>query len=303
MRPLFLLALGACAEPASDMSLKLPQMPSNFDLSCVTAVDVAAHADSREPFDIGIRLFERDQRDPCVDIEPETTFEGIREQLRGRVEFDLTDDLAAIQIRGGEGTCEDFPNFHEAIFYGGANFNDGDVTLPLVPNISCTARETYKVRPLDVAAMIIDPTHACKAAPSGGETFPAVYRPSMNELTPMIMEGGTGAAAMDALTGTATLQPFAGTVGNDACITVVHHVHPTIIGATCVNKSAPLLCAHASPPPSNRGGVKWQSAQLPGRTRRPRSRPDGESSASTSPNATPNAPSPVKPTVRTEKSE
>jgi hypothetical protein len=174
-----LLALCGCAEPVVDMRLAMPaQVPQGFDLSCVRSVDVAPHRRGVTPLvDIGLRKRELGLDDPCVEIAPQTTFAGILDQLRGKVSFALDDDLAAIQIRGRVGSCADDPNYHEAIFYGGAVFDGGDLEIPIVPNISCSAKETVRVRPFEVMPMITDPTHACRAPVAdsqgcrGWETF------------------------------------------------------------------------------------------------------------------------------------
>lgn len=249
MRPVVLLfAVGACAEPAIDMSLKLPdQMPANYDLSCVTAVDVVAHeVDEEASIDVGLRLFELGERAPCVEIEPQTTFEGIRRQIAGRFAIDLPEDgLAGIQIRGRVGSCNDNPNYHEAIFYGGTTFTGGDLQIPLVPNISCNARESYRVRPVEIATMLADPAHACRATTDAIATFAGNIRPSLMdpETPPLVFEAGTGVALLDN-TGTAVVSSFANTMSADTCITVAHEGQ-LIDGVTCVNKGAPTLCGAA----------------------------------------------------------
>jgi len=240
-------ALGACAEPAIEMSLQLPQqMPAGFDLGCVTAVDVVAHEVGEElPLDIGLRL-DFGERAPCVEISPQTTFEGIRAQISGRFTLDLpADGLAGVQLRGRVGTCKDAPNYHESIFYGGATFDGGDIQIPLTPNISCTARETFKVRPLELATMIADPAHACRAVTDAIATFPGNIRPSRlgSEAPPLIFEAGTSVGLLDSA-GTATVQSFAGAMTTDTCITVAHSGQ-RIDGVTCVNKGAPTLCGAA----------------------------------------------------------
>ena len=241
---LSLLALSACAEPVVEMRLVMPQQaPANFDLSCVKAVDVAPHREGISPIvDIGLRKYELGLADPCVDITSQTTFAGILDELRGQVSFDL-DGLEAIQVRGRVGTCNDDPNFHEAIFYGGTLFDGGDVSIPLVPNISCSAKDTVKVRPFELIPMITDPLHACKPIIDNlAATFPGVMRPSKLDpaAPPITFEAGTGVAPLDG-TGASTIPAFASTMQADACISVAHE-GARGAGATCVNKNAPSLC-------------------------------------------------------------
>jgi hypothetical protein len=240
----FALGASACAEPVFEMKLKPPTMPSGFDLSCVTAVDVQAHEpfDEEAPIDIGLRQEYGLERAECVDITPSTTWDAIRSQLAGQVSLDLPDDgLAGVQIRGRTGTCNDSPNFHEAIFYGAAPFNDGDMNIPVTANISCNARETYKVRPLELAAMIADPVHACRTTTDAIATFPGNIRPSLlaPELPPLTFEAGTGVALLAA--GTAMVQSFSGAMSSDTCVALAHEGN-LIDGVTCVNKNAPTLC-------------------------------------------------------------
>ena len=240
---LFVLALGACAEPAYDMTLRLPQqMPANFDLSCVTAVDVVGHLQGEETaIDIGLRLGEEGERAPCVDIKSTTTFEGIRSQIAGKFSLDL-EDLAGIQIRGRVGSCKDTPNFHEAIFYGGTTFDGGDVTIPLTPNISCSAKETYKMRPLDLSGMLADPMHACRSVTDNVATFAGDVRPTNMDpnMAALTFEAGTGVALLDS-TGTASVQSFSGAADSSTCIAGVHEGNQSG-GLTCINKNAPTLC-------------------------------------------------------------
>jgi hypothetical protein len=239
---LFLIALGACTEPTNEMSLALPQqVPAGFDLSCVTAVDVVGHYDAEEYLDIGLRLYDMGERAPCVEISPQTTFEGIRNQIAGKFSLDL-EDLKGVQIRGRVGSCKDTPNYHEAIFYGGAPYAGGDMTIPLVPNISCAAKETYKVRPIDISAMMADPTHACHAVTDNLATFPGdIRRSNMDpELGGLIFEGGTSVALLDAA-GTASVASFSSSNDSGTCIAVAHEGQ-AIAGLTCVNKNAATLC-------------------------------------------------------------
>ena len=244
---LSLLALGACAEPVVDMRLVMPQqVPANFDLSCVKAVDVAPHRDGVAPIiDIGLRKFELKVDDPCVDISPQTSFAGVLDELRGQVSFDL-DDLAGVQIRGRVGSCNDDPNYHEAIFYGGAVYDGGDINIPLIPNISCTGKEMQRVKPFELIPMIADPLHACKPIIDNlAATFPGVIRPSkLDPVTaPLTFEAGTGVAPLDG-NGVSTIPTFSSTMQNDACIAVAHE-GPKGSGGTCVNKNAPPLCGTA----------------------------------------------------------
>ena len=240
-----LLALGACAEPAIDMSLKMPaEMPAGFDLSCVTAIDVAAHElEDEDPMDVGLRLYLTGDRDPCVEIEPQTTFEGIRSQIAGKFTLDLPEGgLAGVQIRGRTGSCKDTPNYHEAIFYGGTTFDGGSMTIPLTPNISCAAKETYKARPLEIAAMIADPLHACRPVTDTISTFAGNMRPSRldPQLAPLMFEAGASVALLDTA-GTAMVGSYASTMYNNSCIALAHEGQ-RIDGVTCVNKGAPTLC-------------------------------------------------------------
>jgi hypothetical protein len=178
-----------------------------------------------------------------VEIDPQTTFQGIRSQISGRFTLDLPDNgLAGVQIRGRTGSCKDNPNYHEAIFYGGTTFDGGSMQIPLTPNISCAATETYKARPLEISAMIADPTHACRAVTDGISTFGGNIRPSRldPELAPLMFEAGTAVALLDAA-GTAMVGSFSNTMSNESCVTIAHEGQ-RIDGVTCINKGAPTLC-------------------------------------------------------------
>lgn len=243
-RVALLVALGACADPVVDMSLKLPtaqQMPADFDLSCITSVEVFAvgHERGAEP----------DVVSDCIDLASAPhTFADIRGAIAGR--FDLTipqSGLAGVQIRGTVGACAEAARFHEANFYGGAVYLDGNdsLAIPVVPNISCSAKTTYRVSTIDLLAL--DRTKQCAMSLPDPAAQPLVFagdiRPQLlgASFDRMVWESGQSAMPPDAA-GKATIESFTGAAAQRSCIAMGYDSGKSLAGS-CINPGAPTLCA------------------------------------------------------------
>ncbi len=241
-----LLALGACADPVIDMSLKMPtaqQMPADFDLSCITTVEVFAVGNER-----GGTATPPDIVGDCIDLSAAPrTFAEIRGAIAGR--FDLTipeSGLAGVQIRGTVGSCAEATRYHEANFYGGAVYLEGreSLSIPVVPNISCSAKTIYKVSTIDLLAL--DKTKQCAMSLPDPTAQPLVFagdiRPQMlgASFDRMLWESGVSAMAPDAQ-GKATIASFTGTTSR-ACIAMGYDSAKGLAGS-CINPTMPTLCA------------------------------------------------------------
>lgn len=247
MRPIAVtFALGAfgCAEPAIELELRLPpssSIPESFDLKCVSAIDVVALPENAEESDIGQQFFYDRKRPPCVELDraPEN-FTDIRNAMRGQIELPIpVEGLLGIQVRGRIGTCDDEPLYHEAIFYGGATYNDRDtITVPLVANISCNTRRDYEVRPVDLLALTA--TKACPAPISEGIVFAGNIRPTLltPKLEPLMFEAGS--SFLKPMNGTSTISSYSN-MTTSSCVAAAYELD-TEIGVTCINATAATVC-------------------------------------------------------------
>lgn len=244
-----LVALGAsaCADPVIDMSLKMPtaqQMPADFDLSCITAVEVFAVGNER-----GSQATPPDIVGDCIDIATAPhSFADIRAAIAGKFELTIPESgLAGIQIRGTVGACAEQARFHEANFYGGAVYLDGSesLSIPVVPNISCTAKTTYKVATVDLLAL--DRTRQCAMSIPDPTAQPLVFagdiRPQLlgASFDRMLWESGQSAMPPDAA-GKATIESFTGASAKRSCIAMGYDSGKGLAGS-CINPGAPTLCA------------------------------------------------------------
>ena len=244
-----------CAEPVVTMQLEMPaSVPADFDLSCITAVDVlgfsSAMLDEAQP-DIGIHADQFGERPSCVDIAGATSLAELSNQLHGHVDVPMpAAGLAAIELRARMGNCLQLP-YGEGLVYGGGLYKPGASTLAVsvATNISCKAASTVTVAPLDILARIGDATHTCKPIVSDGTdgTFPGVIRPTrLSTATsgPDRMMFENGAAFLPLGTdGTVTLPTFSA-AATDACIAVGRD-SMAFAGGTCVNPGARTVCAAA----------------------------------------------------------
>lgn len=242
MKLLPLLLLVGCADPVIEMSLRLPtanQTPANFDLSCVTAVDVVI-AGNDQGSDLGMP----DQRTTCVDLASgPSSFAAMRSAISGKVDLRLpVSGLAAVTIRGRRGACGDGRDY-ESVFYGGNVYVEGDdaMTIPVVANISCNTRRTYNVSAVDLIALVR--TKTC-TVPAQAEPyiFAGNIRPLMMgpDFPYMTFDFGESYAVPAA--GKATIDSFTAPGTTRSCIAVGFDSRTAYAGS-CINASAPTLCA------------------------------------------------------------
>ena len=244
--PLFLFALGAsaCAEPVIELSLQLPsaaQLPEGFDLSCVSTVDVVAIGQDQDDFDDGFF----DLTYQCVESRepaPELHRSAAPARRTGQIELPAS-GLAGIELRGIPGTCADRVRYQEAPFYGGAVYLEGmdQLTIPVVPNISCDRKQTYTVVPIDLLAT----TQSGQCTPPGGQdpiVFGGNIRPRMLGREFGTMDFDYGASAMEPdQAGKAVIASYAGAVG-PSCIAMGFE-SSTMFAGSCINRGSPTACA------------------------------------------------------------
>ena len=142
-----LVVTAACADPAIEMHLVLPQGDPQIDLSCVTAVRLDAYGT-----DQGDVTHDADVESDCVDLpRAPTSFSDLAGLMHGRFSVPVPPSgLLGVAVQANGGTCSDLLSPYEAMAYAGAAYTGGDLAVPLMPNISCTAMTTYSVHPLDL---------------------------------------------------------------------------------------------------------------------------------------------------------
>jgi hypothetical protein len=241
---ILLLALGAgCADPVIDLSMAVPAMPTGFDVSCVTSVEVAAVGNER-----GGANTPPDVVSSCIDLKtPPSSFADIRAAIHGRVDLRIPESgLAGIQLRGTTGACSDANRFYEANFYGGAVYADGDsLAVPVVANISCNAKRTYAVSSIDL--MALDRTKSCAMSIPDPAQQPVVFagniRPQLlgPSFARTVFEDGPSAATMNAA-GKASIESYERATGATSCIAAGFDGRGRLAGS-CINPAAPTLCA------------------------------------------------------------
>jgi hypothetical protein len=234
-----LLGLAACTDPAIEMRLALPGADAarGFDLSCTGAVTVRIVGN-----DLGDDKHPGDAVTSCVDLTtPPQSFADLQRAISGRFSFAIPGSgLAAVQIAGFKGRCDDHLESHEAVFYGGAMRGDGDtLAIPVVPNLSCSTARSYNVRVVDLTALTA--TGSCSTPLDPTAVFAADIRPRMlgDRASRMMLEVGVSIASAPG--GTATVASYAAAASDRSCVAVGYQGSLTG-GLACVNPTAPTLC-------------------------------------------------------------
>lgn len=239
MRLLTLLALAACAEPVIEMKLDMPQqVPAGFDVSCVSSITVLAHGEF-----LGSETEPPEVVRQCVDVTGMSSFDDLRNAMAGQFTLDLPDSgLLGITLRGSTGSCDELPDFHEAIFYGGSPATGDSLRIPVVPNLSCTARgKVLPVHPVDVLAL--SATKQCPVT-TNGRAFAGNYRPILlgDELPPMTFEFGESASSQW-MAGTARIEVFSQAASAKTCVGAGYGSPAEVAGARCVEDTTSVCAA------------------------------------------------------------
>lgn len=239
-------AASACAEPAIEMRLELPP-PAKADLynvSCVGAIEVTVRGNDRGAFPTGPDDTGRpaDDADECVTVENVTSFASIRSAIAGRFELDLPESgLAGVEIRGSTGTCNKDLVPGDTIFYGVAEYDGGDLVIPMMPNLSCNTTEPAVVRPVDLLALTttgICPTALPDAA--RGEVASATIHGML--LSPLLDYNNDWARVIGGVAGL----PLYPKSDNASCVALEYYENAEIMtAASCVRRGT-SVCAAAN---------------------------------------------------------
>jgi len=230
------LLVGACGEPAIDVSLELPDSANgaDFSMACVRSVRVYA-AGENYPAD------EDDYEVSCIPVDAAATFGDIEDQLADELELALPDSgLQAIGVFGrADGGCEipeDSPGFYDAqappldtAFYGATYYDGGSsLAIDLVGSMSCE-ETTVKAAPIDMLDLIATKDCAMAKAADGvlvgtGTIYPLL--PGFTVWSGGYTKAGTTAAGIATFTGHTI-------VGPATCLGLHTEIGPDLITASC----------------------------------------------------------------------
>lgn len=238
MRVAFAAVLVAgCGSSSVDMSLLLPTDQADYDLTCVTAVDVVAlGATDKMPIEFS--------SGPCIAISSSVDkFSKLANAMANKIDVPLPPaGLAAVALRGRRGTCDENPAQYEAVFYGGASYKKGDTELkvPLARSISCNAAMQFTVKPVKMIDLFTSaPPHACVDYVDASSTlFSGDIRPTLVPTQPVVLERGSSSAPMSAATAmvdsyNAAYKGTCAALGLD---------NSTLTGLSCINGGGATAC-------------------------------------------------------------
>jgi hypothetical protein len=254
-RTLIALALCtvACNDGSIDLKLLLPEESATFDMSCVKVVDVLPLGpNDTQPLDIGART--GTGNGTCVTLpHTVTTFAQLQAALANTIDLDIPPGgLAAVELRGREGTCAEKPAQHEAIFYGGAvDIGNANLSIPLVRSISCSAGAQFTVKPVNMYDLFNTKT-CTDYVDSGSQAFSADFRPTLISRQPVTFE--TGASSQPMSSATALLSSFSPTLNKTCAAIALQNAAGTLAGQACINRAGAVTAC---------GGTNVELALLP----------------------------------------
>lgn len=233
------LALGACSEPAIDMSLRMPpSVPADFALDCLGGFEVIALGEDQGAIDRP-----PDNDGDCVPLSGITSWRDLQRAVKGQVEIDLPDSgLLGIAVRAFAGSCEDAVPFHEGVIYGSARGTGGDLTIPLNANLSCTARgKVVNIHPVDMLALA--QSKACSPIVDG-RAFSGDFRPMLlgDAWSQMTFESGASASSRWT-NGSTSIEVYSAPAYATTCIAAAFNSPTDQGGANCIEDNKPTLCA------------------------------------------------------------
>jgi hypothetical protein len=242
-----LVVTAACGEPAIEMKLLMPPAAQGFDMSCVGAVDLLPIPNNdAKSLDIGFREYNDMIRQPCVELaHAPASFDDLQSMISGQFDIALPPEgLAGIELRGRSGKCNEMPAYRESIFYGGAEYTNGQdqIGIQLAHNISCDTTTSYTVRTVDLINLV--QTKQCAVVTNAGsQVFAGTIRPTlMTDIEPMLFEDGVSYGNLK--DGAASINTFKSTWAG-SCPAVGWEDANFNVTASCINPGAPGACAAA----------------------------------------------------------
>jgi hypothetical protein len=248
MKAVFVLvAVAACSDGSIEMHLQPAATTAMIDLSCVTAVDILPiPINDAATLDIGNREYDTQQRVPCAMVKSPKSIADIEAQIAGHIDIPIPPGgLAALELRGREGTCDEIPAYRDAIFYGAAVVDPeaDEMNIPVRYNVSCGQTKPYTIQPIDLPTLI--KTKAC-TPPMTGQVFEGTVRPSLLDhvAPPLIFENGLDIENLDA-TGQTQLTTYGSSFAGSCPSAAYQNADFTSIVSTCINPGAATACAAA----------------------------------------------------------
>ncbi len=235
-------ATAGCAEKAVELRIAWPEGDvANMDISCVNSVHVVIHNGDLDFFGLP---------DACIEVDSPTSYADLQNQIRGKLDMDLPEDIVAVEIRGQAnaipGACGSGMN----VFYAGADYLGSEsLTLRVEGSMDCSAMTgsgSLKVRPIDFMALAHTPADTdpvCETITDTDGLDLGVIRPTNitnPELPSSVVEWGD-TASLDA-TGVAIL-PNWGNPLPTSCLATSESFD--MFSASCIYPSHRQLCAGA----------------------------------------------------------
>ena len=112
---------------------------------------------------------------PCAKVKSPTSIADVEAQIAGQIDIPIPPGgLAAVELRGREGTCDEIPAYRDAIFYGAAvvDPSNSELDIPVRYNVSCGQTKAYTIQPLDLPTLV--KTKAC-TQPMAGQVFEVAH--------------------------------------------------------------------------------------------------------------------------------
>lgn len=247
MRALLLATLVGCSSSAVDMTLLLPTGGSDFDMTCVTAVDLLPVANGDDgSLDLSTRTDAS-----CATVASLKSFNGLQPALAGKFDLDLPKaGLEGVVMRGRAGTCEAGAK-QEAVFYGGGGYKKGEDSLQIKVNrgISCGATHTFSVHPTDMVKLFGDGQSVVGACSEWTDTTATIVSAEIRETNfgdvPLITEIGKSSAATS--TAVVSIDSFSESYpGSCAALKLHTDANGGMTGAGCINTGVATACAGAN---------------------------------------------------------
>lgn len=216
------LVASACGEPTVEMTLRLPTENTDFDMSCVTAVDVWIYG-TTYPNDTGDRRFE------CIDIADRATFADVKAAISGKISLALPETgLKGAEVEGRGGPCspDSSTTLFNLAFNAHAGWDGGDqLVLPINPVASCAA-SSVAVRAIDVLELVRTKDCALALLPDAmndgvdlGTITPSLYAGNFF-WAPLGVTLDTGVATVSGLTTVGSTSCLAAFIGSDDANTI-----------------------------------------------------------------------------------
>jgi hypothetical protein len=169
----------------------------------------------------------------CIPLDaPVGSFTELEAAVRGKLELALPESgLAGIDVAGlTGGDC-----FGDAIFYGGAEYNGGDMVVPLAASSDCAVRSTLVVRPVDFRALLAGTCVGISGRLDRGSIHPTM----LDAPLPTMVYDLTEPAALVGADGTAVFADALLPIDPDTCLAVGDETTGSI---GCIEPGAPGVC-------------------------------------------------------------